>query len=39
MRLSAHVYNTAADYEYFAEDCVPLLGQWARAAHEHPGLS
>ncbi|WAU83272.1 aminotransferase class V-fold PLP-dependent enzyme [Streptomyces sp. Qhu-G9] len=39
MRLSAHVYNTAADYEYFAEDCVPLLGQWARTAHEHPGLS
>ena len=39
MRLSAHVYNTAADYEYFAEDCVPLLGQWAGAAHDHPGLS
>ncbi|MEU9955289.1 aminotransferase class V-fold PLP-dependent enzyme [Streptomyces sp. NPDC050982] len=33
MRLSAHVYNTAADYEYFAEDCVPVLGEWARAAH------
>ncbi|MFF5007886.1 aminotransferase class V-fold PLP-dependent enzyme [Streptomyces phaeochromogenes] len=33
MRLSAHVYNTAADYEYFAEDCVPVIGEWARAAH------
>lgn len=32
MRLSAHVYNTAADYEYFAEDCVPVIGEWARAA-------
>lgn len=30
MRLSAHVYNTAADYEYFAEECVPALGKWAR---------
>ncbi|WP_307533604.1 aminotransferase class V-fold PLP-dependent enzyme [Streptomyces sp. V3I8] len=39
MRLSAHVYNTASDYEYFAEDCVPLLGRWARAAQEHPGAS
>ncbi|MET9559493.1 aminotransferase class V-fold PLP-dependent enzyme [Streptomyces tauricus] len=39
MRLSAHVYNTAADYEYFAEDCVPLLGRWARAAREQPGVS
>ncbi|MFS8198047.1 aminotransferase class V-fold PLP-dependent enzyme [Streptomyces sp. CWNU-52B] len=39
MRLSAHVYNTAADYEYFAEDCVPLLGRWARAAHEDPEAS
>ncbi|MFD0311264.1 aminotransferase class V-fold PLP-dependent enzyme [Streptomyces sp. NPDC127119] len=39
MRLSAHVYNTAADYEYFAEDCVPLLGRWARAAREQPGAS
>jgi len=33
MRLSAHVYNTAADYEYFAEDCVPVIGEWARAAN------
>ncbi|MFD3372795.1 MULTISPECIES: aminotransferase class V-fold PLP-dependent enzyme [unclassified Streptomyces] len=33
MRMSAHVYNTAADYEYFAEDCVPVIGEWARAAH------
>jgi isopenicillin-N epimerase len=39
LRLSAHVYNTAADYEYFAEDCVPLLGRWARAAREHPEAS
>jgi isopenicillin-N epimerase len=30
MRLSAHVYNTAADYEYFAEECVAVLGEWAR---------
>ncbi|MEU6546254.1 aminotransferase class V-fold PLP-dependent enzyme [Streptomyces sp. NPDC046859] len=30
LRLSAHVYNTAADYEYFAEECVPVLGAWAR---------
>ncbi|MEV5432639.1 aminotransferase class V-fold PLP-dependent enzyme [Streptomyces sp. NPDC052701] len=29
LRLSAHVYNTAADYEYFAEECVPVLGEWA----------
>lgn len=30
LRLSAHVYNTPADYEYFAEECVPVLGAWAR---------
>jgi isopenicillin-N epimerase len=38
VRLSAHVYNTAEDYEYFAERCVPVLGAWARAAREqrHP---
>ncbi|WP_426570243.1 aminotransferase class V-fold PLP-dependent enzyme [Streptomyces canus] len=35
LRLSAHVYNTAEDYEYFAERCVPVLGEWARAAREH----
>ncbi|MEU3950166.1 aminotransferase class V-fold PLP-dependent enzyme [Streptomyces sp. NPDC029526] len=29
LRLSAHVYNTAADYEHFAERCVPVLGDWA----------
>ncbi|TLS47694.1 aminotransferase class V-fold PLP-dependent enzyme [Streptomyces montanus] len=34
LRLSAHVYNTATDYEYFAETCVPVLGEWARAARE-----
>ncbi len=39
LRLSAHVYNTAADYEYFAEACVPVLGEWARAAREQPGAS
>jgi isopenicillin-N epimerase len=32
LRLSAHVYNTGADYEHFAEECVPVLGDWARAA-------
>lgn len=32
LRLSAHVYNTAEDYEYFAEHCVPILGEWARVA-------
>ncbi|MFF0204894.1 aminotransferase class V-fold PLP-dependent enzyme [Streptomyces sp. NPDC005017] len=32
VRLSTHVYNTAADYEYFAEKCVPVLGEWARTA-------
>lgn len=32
VRLSAHLYNTAEDYEYFAERCVPVLGEWARAA-------
>lgn len=32
LRLSAHVYNTAADYEHFADVCVPVLGEWARAA-------
>ncbi|MDG9715383.1 aminotransferase class V-fold PLP-dependent enzyme [Streptomyces sp. DH24] len=31
LRLSAHVYNTAEDYEYFAERCVPVLCDWARA--------
>ncbi|MER5183543.1 aminotransferase class V-fold PLP-dependent enzyme [Streptomyces sp. NPDC002896] len=30
MRLSTHVYNTAEDFEYFAERCVPMLGAWAR---------
>lgn len=32
MRLSAHVYNTAADYEHFADVCVPVLAEWARSA-------
>jgi isopenicillin-N epimerase len=32
LRLSAHVYNTPADYEYFAEECVPVVRAWAREA-------
>lgn len=31
-RLSTHVYNTSADFDYFALHCVPVLGEWARAA-------
>ncbi|WP_328954453.1 aminotransferase class V-fold PLP-dependent enzyme [Kitasatospora purpeofusca] len=31
-RLSTHVYNTPADFEYFAEHCVPALGDWALQA-------
>ncbi|MFI5937469.1 aminotransferase class V-fold PLP-dependent enzyme [Actinoplanes sp. NPDC051494] len=30
LRLSAHAYNTAADYEDFAERCVPALAAWSR---------
>jgi isopenicillin-N epimerase len=30
VRLSAHVYNTAADFEDFAERCVPVIAGWAR---------
>ncbi|MFI1032525.1 aminotransferase class V-fold PLP-dependent enzyme [Streptomyces sp. NPDC020951] len=30
LRLSAHVYNTPEDYEYFAEACVPVVEKWAR---------
>lgn len=37
LRISAHVYNTPADYEYFAEACVPVLADWARAAREQSG--
>jgi isopenicillin-N epimerase len=37
LRISAHVYNTPTDYEYFAETCVPVLGDWARAAREQHG--
>ncbi|MFJ5229448.1 aminotransferase class V-fold PLP-dependent enzyme [Kitasatospora sp. NPDC088391] len=33
-RLSTHVYNTPADYEYFAERCVPLLADWARGRRD-----
>ncbi|MFI5844157.1 aminotransferase class V-fold PLP-dependent enzyme [Catenuloplanes sp. NPDC051500] len=29
LRLSAHVYNSTADYEEFAERCVPVLTRWA----------
>ncbi|MEU9978007.1 aminotransferase class V-fold PLP-dependent enzyme [Streptomyces sp. NPDC051014] len=32
LRVSAHVYNTPADYEHFARTCVPVLGNWARQA-------
>ena len=32
LRLSTHVYNTASDYEDFAERCVPVLARWARAS-------
>ncbi|WP_256104564.1 aminotransferase class V-fold PLP-dependent enzyme [Streptomyces sp. ODS05-4] len=32
LRLSAHAYNTPADYEDFAARCVPVLAGWARAA-------
>ena len=31
-RLSTHLYNTAADFEEFAERCVPALVAWARSA-------
>lgn len=31
-RLSTHIYNTAADFEEFAERCVPTLVDWARSA-------
>lgn len=31
-RLSTHVYNTAEDFEHFAERCVPVLCEWAREA-------
>ncbi|WP_189216499.1 MULTISPECIES: aminotransferase class V-fold PLP-dependent enzyme [Streptomyces] len=31
LRLSAHVYNTPADFEHFAEVCVPVVREWARA--------
>ncbi|MEU2421966.1 aminotransferase class V-fold PLP-dependent enzyme [Streptomyces sp. NPDC007851] len=30
LRVSAHVYNTPADYEHFADRCVPVLVDWAR---------
>jgi isopenicillin-N epimerase len=36
-RLSAHVYNTAADYEHFAEVCVPALGAWAATQKSERG--
>ncbi|MGX4687781.1 aminotransferase class V-fold PLP-dependent enzyme [Streptomyces sp. JNUCC 63] len=32
LRLSAHVYNTPADYDRFAESCVPVIQDWARRA-------
>ena len=33
-RLSTHVYNTAADFEEFAERCVPALVSWAGSAKD-----
>ncbi|KQX47546.1 aminotransferase class V [Streptomyces sp. Root66D1] len=30
VRLSTHVYNTPADFEDFAERCVPTIGAWSR---------
>lgn len=30
LRLAAHAYNTAEDYERFAEDVVPTLVSWSR---------
>ncbi|MFF3846563.1 aminotransferase class V-fold PLP-dependent enzyme [Streptomyces sp. NPDC002328] len=32
LRLSAHVYNTPADYEEFAERCAPVVLGWAAEA-------
>ncbi|MFF1486034.1 aminotransferase class V-fold PLP-dependent enzyme [Streptomyces sp. NPDC058319] len=32
LRVSAHVYNTPADYDRFAESCVPVVRAWARRA-------
>ncbi|MGV9557335.1 aminotransferase class V-fold PLP-dependent enzyme [Streptomyces sp. NPDC003522] len=32
LRLSAHVYNTPDDYEYFADACVPVVVKWAQEA-------
>lgn len=29
LRLSAHAYNTPADYAYFADRCVPVLVGWS----------
>lgn len=35
LRLSAHVYNTSTDYEYFADRCVPALIEFERnRSHE-----
>lgn len=35
-RLSTHVYNTAADFDIFAERAVPALLEWAREARTAP---
>lgn len=32
LRISTHVYNTAAEYEKFAEVFVPKLVEWSREA-------
>jgi isopenicillin-N epimerase len=34
LRLSAHVYNTAAHYDYVADVCVPALCRWAKEVSE-----
>ncbi|MFT8639541.1 MAG: aminotransferase class V-fold PLP-dependent enzyme [Bifidobacterium sp.] len=35
LRLSAHIYNLAQDYQQFAEVCVPELCAWAEAGKTH----
>ncbi|EAR25885.1 isopenicillin N epimerase [marine actinobacterium PHSC20C1] len=35
LRLAAHAYNSAEDYERFAEDVVPTLVSWSRQTYGH----
>ncbi|SDM77810.1 isopenicillin-N epimerase [Cryobacterium flavum] len=35
-RLSVHVYNTAADFDYFVEHCVAALTEWAQVPSATP---